>query len=156
MLTFSTRPWIWSFHVVVLLMPAKKYTKTYNARVERLFLLFKPIVLWRSRCRCRRRCLSSLSSYHLGGIEKREKSVEMFKFLNYFYRISPDFSSNTSGIWRQWVWEWIFEKLFFCPSHLTWHIPLPPLPPCKSYQPNITPPDNNWKALYYNSKGLSF
>ena len=25
-----------------------------------LFLLIKPIVLWRSRCRCRPRCLSSL------------------------------------------------------------------------------------------------
>ena len=31
-----------------------------NARAERLFLLIKPIVLWRSRCRCRPRCLSSL------------------------------------------------------------------------------------------------
>ena len=39
---------------------AKKSTKTYNARAERLFLLIKPIVLWRSRCRRRRRCLSSL------------------------------------------------------------------------------------------------
>ena len=39
-----------------------------NARAERLFLLIKPIVLWRSRCRCRCRCrprsLSSLLSQH--------------------------------------------------------------------------------------------
>ena len=31
-------------------------------RAERLFLLIKPIVLWRSRCRRRRRFLSSLMS----------------------------------------------------------------------------------------------
>ena len=37
-----------------------KCTKTYNARAELLFLLIKPIVLWRSRCRRRRRCSSSL------------------------------------------------------------------------------------------------
>ena len=37
-----------------------KCTKTYNARAERLFLLINPIVLWRSRCLRRRRCLSSL------------------------------------------------------------------------------------------------
>ena len=47
----------WSFHVVVLQRMAKKCTKTYNARAERLVLFIKPIVLWRSRCR--RRCLSS-------------------------------------------------------------------------------------------------
>lgn len=29
-------------------------------RAEPLFLLIRPIVLWRSRCRRRRRCLSSL------------------------------------------------------------------------------------------------
>ena len=36
-----------------------------NARAERLFLLIKPIVLWRCRCRCRRRrrYLSSLLSF---------------------------------------------------------------------------------------------
>ena len=33
-----------------------------NALAELLFLLIKPIVLWRSRCRCRRRCLSSFGS----------------------------------------------------------------------------------------------
>ena len=37
-----------------------------NARAERLFLLIKPIVLWRSRCRCRRRYLSSLLVPHNG------------------------------------------------------------------------------------------
>ena len=31
-----------------------------NARAERLFLLIEPIVLWRCRCRRRRRCLSFL------------------------------------------------------------------------------------------------
>ena len=41
----------------------KEMYKTYNARAERLFLLIKPIVLWRSRCRRRRRCLSSLLSW---------------------------------------------------------------------------------------------
>ena len=34
--------------------------KMKNARAERLFLLFKPIVLRRCRCRRRHRCLSSL------------------------------------------------------------------------------------------------
>ena len=50
---FSKKPWIWSFHVVVWLMTARKCAKTYNAR-ERLFLLIK-LILWRSRCRRRRR-----------------------------------------------------------------------------------------------------
>ena len=32
-----------------------------NARAERfVFSLITPVVLWRSRCRCRPRCLSSL------------------------------------------------------------------------------------------------
>ena len=38
----------------------KEMYKTYKARAERLFLLIKPIVLWRSRCRRRRRCLIKL------------------------------------------------------------------------------------------------
>ena len=49
-----------SFHVVVLLMTAKKCTKTCTARAERLLLLIKPCVLWRSSCRRSRRCLSSV------------------------------------------------------------------------------------------------
>ena len=44
---------MWSFHVVVL---------QRTASAERLFLLIKPIVLRRCRCRRRRRCLSSLIS----------------------------------------------------------------------------------------------
>lgn len=38
---------------------ARKWTKKYNERAERLFLLIVPI-LWRSHCLCRRRWLSSL------------------------------------------------------------------------------------------------
>ena len=49
-----------SFHVVVLPMTAKKCTKTCNAHAERLLLLIKPCVLWRSSCRRSRRCLSSV------------------------------------------------------------------------------------------------
>ena len=37
----------------------KEMYQNENARAERLFLLIKPIVL--RRCRCRRRCLSSLN-----------------------------------------------------------------------------------------------
>lgn len=36
-LTFATKPGIWSFHVVVLQHTAKKCTKTYNVGAERLF-----------------------------------------------------------------------------------------------------------------------
>ena len=50
---------MWSFHVVVLQRTAKKCTKMWNARAERLFLLIKPIVLRHCRCRRRRRCLRS-------------------------------------------------------------------------------------------------
>ena len=45
-LTFSFKPWIWSFDVVVLQRTAKKCTKMHDARED---LLIKPIVLWRSR-----------------------------------------------------------------------------------------------------------
>ena len=38
----------------------KEMYKNIIARAELLFLLIKPIVLWRSRCRHRCRCLSSL------------------------------------------------------------------------------------------------
>ena len=48
-LTFAQKPWIWSFHVVVLLVTAKKCT---NARAQWLFLLIKRIVLRRSPCPC--------------------------------------------------------------------------------------------------------
>ena len=44
---------------------AKKCTKMQNARAERaelLFLLIKPIVLWRYRTCSRRSCVSSLMS----------------------------------------------------------------------------------------------
>ena len=54
------KPRMWSFHVIILQRTAKKCTKMQKARAERLFLLIKPIFLWRCRCRCRRRCLSSL------------------------------------------------------------------------------------------------
>ena len=57
MLTVFINPWIRSFDVVVLLMTAKKCTKTYKARSERLLLSIKGIVLLRSHWRRRRpRC----------------------------------------------------------------------------------------------------
>ena len=62
-LTSSTQPQIWSIHVVVRTREAKKCTKMQNeraGRAELLFLLIKPIVLWRSRSRGRRSCVSSL------------------------------------------------------------------------------------------------
>ena len=94
MLTFSTEPQIWSFHVTVLERTAKKCTKTYNAHAERFFLLIKPIVLWRSRCRRRRRCLSSL----LGGTDVREPQTatgsRFFPFLERFDAITFETSSH--------------------------------------------------------------
>ena len=62
-LTLFIKPQIWLFHVVVLLTTAKKWTKVENARAGRAKLLFlstKYANLWRSRCRRRCRCLSSL------------------------------------------------------------------------------------------------
>ena len=62
-LTSSTQPRIWSFHVVIRKRKAKKCTKMQNARAGReelLFLLIKPIVLWRSRSRSRLSCVISL------------------------------------------------------------------------------------------------
>ena len=62
-LTFFIKLQISSFHVVVLLTTAKKWTKIKNARAGRAKLLFLPTNyanLWRSRCRRRCRCLSSL------------------------------------------------------------------------------------------------
>ena len=52
--------------------------KRKNARAERLFLLIKPIVLWRCHCRCRRRrrCLSSLLSKTLGNLFSQEQEIE--------------------------------------------------------------------------------
>ena len=55
-LTSSTQTQIWSNHFVVKTRTAKKCTKMQNARAGRaelLFLLIKPIVLWRSRSRHR-------------------------------------------------------------------------------------------------------
>ena len=60
MLTFSTKPWIWSFRVVVLPRTAKKCTKIYNARAAPLFFSLYPIVLRRSRYCRRSSCLNSL------------------------------------------------------------------------------------------------
>ena len=56
--------------------------KTYNARAERLFLLIKPIVLWRSRCRCRRRCLSSLMLINETSKMGRKISGELRRLLH--------------------------------------------------------------------------
>ena len=50
--TFLIKCRIWSFHVVVLQMTAKKCTKMYNARAEPLYCSLN-----RSICRCRRRLL---------------------------------------------------------------------------------------------------
>lgn len=58
-LTFSSKPWNWSFYGVVLEMTEKKCTKMQNARADRLYFFIKRIVLWHL-CRCRRRCLKSL------------------------------------------------------------------------------------------------
>ena len=41
-LTFFKKPQIWSFHVVLLLKMAKKWTKMKNARAGRANLLFLP------------------------------------------------------------------------------------------------------------------
>ena len=62
-LTFFIKPKTWLFHVVVLLTTATKWTKVKNARAGRaklLFLTTKYANSWRSRCRRRCRCLSSL------------------------------------------------------------------------------------------------
>ena len=62
-LTFFKKPEIWLCHVVVFLTTAKKRTKLKNARAGRanlLLLLTKHANLWRSRCRRRCLCLSSL------------------------------------------------------------------------------------------------
>ena len=63
-LTSSKQPEIWSIHVVVSTRTAKKCTKMKNAcagRAELLFLLVRAIVLWRSRSRRRRSCVSIMS-----------------------------------------------------------------------------------------------
>ena len=63
-LTSSTYPQLWSIHFVFRTRTATKCTKMQNTRAGRaelLFLLIKPIVLWRSRSRRRRPCVSSLN-----------------------------------------------------------------------------------------------
>ena len=54
-------------------MTAKKCTKIQNARAERLFLLIKPIVLWRSRCRRRRRCLKPATHLAILYADRRDR-----------------------------------------------------------------------------------
>ena len=68
-LTFFIKPKTWLFHVVVLLTTATKWTKVKNARAGRAKLLFLPTKYansWRSRCRRRCRCLSSLFAGNSG------------------------------------------------------------------------------------------
>ena len=43
----------------------KEMYKTVKRTCRVLFWLINPIVLWRFRCRCRRRCLSSLLLFSL-------------------------------------------------------------------------------------------
>ena len=80
LLTFFIKPKTWLFHVVVLLTTAKKWTKVKTARAGRAKLLFLPTKyanLWRSRCRRRCRCLSSLLT-EVGQLlerNKRHKSI---------------------------------------------------------------------------------
>ena len=59
-LTYSTKPWISSFHVVVWPSTANKMYQINNSRAGPLFSSLNPIVLWRSRCRRRRSFLNSL------------------------------------------------------------------------------------------------
>ena len=48
-----------------------------------LFLLIKPIVLWRCRCRCRRRCLSSLI------IHEERAGIAVFDFVVHISGYAP-------------------------------------------------------------------
>ena len=76
-----TWPQIWSFHVVVTARTAKKWIKMQNARAGRaelLFLLIKPVILWRSRRRLRRLCLSFLVAQWLQHPTSRSRSSDFF------------------------------------------------------------------------------
>ena len=90
-LSSYTQPQIWSIHVVVRTKTAKKYTKMHNTRAgyaELLFLLIKPIVLWRSLSRRRFPCVSSLMLRERGQIRTiscniqnvARKKMTVFKF----------------------------------------------------------------------------
>ena len=79
---------------------AKKCTKTYNARAERLFLLIKPIVLWRCRCSRRRRCLSSLLATTTATSTKT--SLENVTSRNlYYFAIIP--IRSTCTMWAKYL-----------------------------------------------------
>ena len=71
--TFSIKPWIWSFHIVVLQRTAQKCTEQCNARAETLFSLLKPFVQWRSRCRRGCFCLlADVSALPSCGVPRKE------------------------------------------------------------------------------------
>ena len=86
-LTSSSQPQIWSNHVVVKTRTAKKCTKMQTARAGRaelLFLLIKPIVLWRSRSRHRRLYLSSGSLSNDNGDGNENVILKyMYKFASF-------------------------------------------------------------------------
>ena len=77
-LTSSTQPQIWSNHGVVKTRTAKKCTKMQNARAELLFLLIKPIVLWRSRSRHRPPYLKA--GFHMIADDRESQIVDRRKF----------------------------------------------------------------------------
>ena len=54
-----------------------------NPRPERLFLLIKPIVLWRSRCRsrCRSQCVSSVLVNGNENAARNQNAIEVHQIL---------------------------------------------------------------------------
>ena len=104
-LTFFIKPKTWLFHVVVLLTTATKWTKVKNARARRAKLLLsltKYANLWRSRCRRRCRCLSSLISYCLNNYcPDMEVPGSILPFVNNKIIHSSNFRKSCSlHLWR--------------------------------------------------------
>ena len=70
---FTRKPKIWSFDVVVLQRTAKTCTKNAKRKCRVFFWLINPIVLWRSRCRRCRHCLS----FHDNGARAQPNGVNL-------------------------------------------------------------------------------
>ena len=66
---FSTKPWIWSLHVVILPRTAKKCAKIYNTSARPLFFSLNPIVSWRCRFRRCSSCLNPVTCFAEEGKE---------------------------------------------------------------------------------------
>ena len=124
-LTSSTKPQTWLIHVVVQDENGNEmYQNARAGRAELLFLLIKPIVLWRSRSRRRRPCVSSLLPWRRQKEDRKRKRcwhVELWNTHVYEMRIKEIKSLYPTNIYSPtplWLSRYFFQG---CPSgHIIW------------------------------------